>query len=203
MAAQGRRVAGAAVLREHLTDVITAAVLDELAETGYARMSMEAVARRAGVGKAALYRRWASKEVMVQQIVDGMTWNAVPVPDTGSLRADIEDYVTHAAALRQDVRTMRIIADLGAEAARNPQLARSFYTALREPRRAAGATMLRHAVERGELPADLDTDLALDCLVGLTYARPQTLTAAGEVADPYPRERLVEVILTTLAACRR
>lgn len=49
---------------------------------------------------------------------------------------------------------------------------------------------------------DLDTDLALDCLVGLVHARPQTLTAAGELADPYPRQRLVDVILTALAACR-
>ncbi|MEU8363855.1 TetR/AcrR family transcriptional regulator [Nonomuraea sp. NPDC048882] len=202
-ATHGRRVAGAALLREHVTDVITSAVLDELADTGYARMSMEAVARRAGVGKAALYRRWASKEVMVQQIVGNLAWHAVPVPDTGNLRDDVSAYVRDAAALRSDLRATRIIADLGAEAIRNPQLAQTFYAALREPRRAAGAAMLHRAVQRGELPADLDTDLALDCLVGLTYARPQTLMAEGDFADPYAHDRLVEVILVALAACRR
>ncbi|MBF8187171.1 TetR/AcrR family transcriptional regulator [Nonomuraea sp. K274] len=203
METHGRRVAGAALLRERVTEVITAAVLDELADTGYARMSMEAVARRAGVGKAALYRRWPSKEVMVQQIVDTLAGNAVPIPDTGNLREDVSGYVAHAAALRNDLRTTRIIADLSAEAIRNPQLAQSFSAALREPRRAAGTTMLHHAMERGELPADLDTDLALDCLVALTHARPQTLTASGELAAPYSHDRLVEVILVALAACRR
>jgi AcrR family transcriptional regulator len=198
-----RPAAGAALLREHVTDAITSAVLDELADSGYARMSMEAVARRAGVGKAAIYRRWPSKEVMVQQIVASLAWNAVPVPDTGTLRDDVSSYVAHADELRRDLRTTRIIADVGAEAIRNPQLAQTFSAALRKPRRDAGAQMLHSAIERGELPTDLDTDLALDCLVGLTYARPQTLTDSGELADPYPRERLVDVILTALAACHR
>jgi AcrR family transcriptional regulator len=198
-----RPTAGAALLREPVTDAITAAVVDELAESGHARMSMEAVARRAGVGKAAIYRRWPSKDVMVQQIVAGLAWNAVPVPDTGTLRDDVTSYVAHAAELRRDIRITRIIADLTAEAIRNPQVAQTFYAALRKPRRAVGAKMLRHAIERGELRTDLDTELALDCLVGLTYARPQTLTASGELEDPYPRERLVDVILTALAACHR
>ncbi|BCJ39275.1 TetR family transcriptional regulator [Actinocatenispora thailandica] len=193
---------GGALLRAPVTDAITRAALDELAESGYAGMSMEAVARRARVGKAALYRRWNSKQEMVEQIVAGLSWHAVPVPDTGSLRGDVDSYLAHAAALRQDLQATRIIADLSAEAIRNPRLAQVFATALREPRRAAGTAMLRRAVERGELPADLDAELALDCLVALAHARPQALTASGELADPYPRDNLVEVVLTALAACR-
>ncbi|GAA4947750.1 TetR/AcrR family transcriptional regulator [Streptomonospora halophila] len=200
---RSRPASGGAQLRERVTDAITAAVRDELAESGYLGMSMEAVARRAGVGKAALYRRWASKQEMVEHIVADLAGHAVPIPDTGSLRGDVSDYVAHATAFRQDMRTTRIIADLGAEAVRNPRLAHSFYAALREPRRAAGAAMLHKAVERGELPVDVDVDLALDCLVGLAYARPQTLTAAGEPVDPYPEPRLVDVVLTALAACHR
>lgn len=198
---RARPPAGAAQLRERVTEAISTAVLDELAETGYARMSMEAVARRARVGKAAIYRRWGSKEAMVQQIVADLAWNAVPVPDTGTLRGDIGSYITHAAAAQQDLRTTRIIADLSAEAVRNPRLAQTFYATMREPRRSAGAAMLHKAVDRGELPAGLDTGLALDCLVGLAHARPQTLTASGELADPYPPDRLVDVIVAALAAC--
>ncbi|WP_024804134.1 TetR/AcrR family transcriptional regulator [Nocardia sp. BMG51109] len=197
-----RPVAGAALLREHVTEAITAAALDEIAESGYARMSMDAVARRAGVGKAAIYRRWESKQALVEQIVSELTWNAVPIPDTGTLRGDVDSYVAHATEAREDLRTTRIVADLGAEAIRNPRLAQAFSSALREPRRACGKAMLYKAVERGELPVDLDTDLALDCLVALTHARPQNLTAAGDLTDPYPRRRLVDVILATLAACR-
>jgi AcrR family transcriptional regulator len=196
-----RPATGGAQLRAPVTDAITTAALDELVESGYSRMSMEAVARRAKVGKAALYRRWNSKQEMIEQIVGDLSWSAVPIPDTGTLRGDVDSYLAHAAALRQDLRATRIIADLGAEAIRNPRLAQVFATTLREPRRAAGAAMLRKAADRGELPGNIDTDLALDCLVGLVYARPQSMTAAGELADPYPRDRLVRVILAAIAAC--
>lgn len=198
----GRTPAGAAVLRASVTDKITEAVLDELAETGFARMSMEAVARRAGVGKAAIYRRWQSKAAMVLGIVGELSWHAMPVPDTGSLRGDVADYVAHATAMRQELRSVRLIADLTAEAARNPELARVAHELVRKPRRVAGTALLERAVARRELPADLDPALALDCLVGLAHARPQTLGPRGELTDPYPEERLVEVILAALAACR-
>jgi AcrR family transcriptional regulator len=57
-----RTPTGAAVLQPEITKAITGAVFDELADQGYARLSMEAVAKRAGVGKSALYRRWPSKQ---------------------------------------------------------------------------------------------------------------------------------------------
>ncbi len=139
---------------------------------------------------------------MVEQIVADLSWNAVPVPDTGTLRSDIRRYIAAADQAQRDQRMTRIVTDLTAEAARNPALAQAFYAALRRPRRDAGAAMLRAAIERGELPEDLDADLALDCLVGLAHARPQTLSASGGLADPYQQERLVEVVLAALAACR-
>lgn len=61
--------AGAAVLRQDVTEAIRAAVLEELAAVGFARMSIEAVARRAGVGKTAVYRRWKSKLHLVLDLV--------------------------------------------------------------------------------------------------------------------------------------
>lgn len=200
---RARQPSGAAQLRRGVTEAITGAVLDELAEVGYARMSMDAVARRARVGKAAIYRRWDSKEAMVKQLVADLAWNAVPVPETGTLRGDVSSYLAHAAAARRDLRTTRIVADLSAEASRNASLAQTFYAALREPRREAGTAMLLRAVERGELPADLDPELALDCLVALAHARPQGPAAPDEGADPYPHELLVDVVLSALAACRR
>ena len=67
-----RRVpAGAAVLRGEITTAIRQAVMQELAEVGYGRLSIEAVARRAGVGKTAVYRRWSSKLEMVLELVSG------------------------------------------------------------------------------------------------------------------------------------
>ncbi|MEO3801540.1 TetR/AcrR family transcriptional regulator [Nonomuraea sp. B1E8] len=197
-----RRPAGAAVLRADLTDAIRQAALDELIDSGYARMSMDAIARRAGVGKAAIYRRWASKEPLVLELLTRLADEAVPLPDTGALREDVEGFVRHASALRADPRTMRVLTDLTAEATRNPRLAAALQTSAEQPRRSAGARLLHRAVERGELPADLDTELAVDCLVGLAYLRPRTPWQPAEPPDD-DITPLVEVILAALAACRR
>lgn len=194
---------GAAALRASVTDKLAEAVLDELAETGYARMSMDAVARRAGAGKAAIYRRWESKQAMVLDVVADMTWQAVPVPNTGTLRGDVSAYVAHATAMRNDPRAVRLVADLTAEAARSPELARLADQVIRQPRRAVGGKLLERAMARWELSANLDPELALDCLVALAHARPQALGPHGELAELYPRERLVEVIMAALPACVR
>ncbi|WP_335992255.1 TetR/AcrR family transcriptional regulator [Glycomyces sp. MUSA5-2] len=191
-----RAPAGAALLRSDVTEAIGAAVLDELEASGYARMSMEAVARRAGVGKAALYRRWPSKQSMVEQIVADFAWDAVPVPDTGTLRGDVGQFVADAVELRRDLRAVRIIADLSAEAARNPELAASFLDSVRGPRRRAGTAMLARAVARGELPGSLDAALALDCLVALAYARPYSETEEDAV-----NARLIDAVMAALGAC--
>src|SRR3954447_19057207 len=87
-----RPVTGGAVLRKQVTDAITEAAFAEVAETGYARTSMDAVARRAGVGKAALYRRWPSKQAMLAELIRGKVAAALPpVPDTGALRTDLRE----------------------------------------------------------------------------------------------------------------
>ncbi|WP_220449624.1 TetR/AcrR family transcriptional regulator [Nonomuraea longispora] len=197
-----RRPAGAAVLRADVTDAIRQAALAELIDTGYARMSMDAIARRAGVGKAAIYRRWGSKEPLVLEILTHLADEAVPLPDTGELRDDVEGFVRHASALRADPRTMRVLTDLTAEATRNPRLAAAMQTRAEQPRRAAGARLLHRAVDRGELPPDLDTELAVDCLVALAYLRPRTPWQPAEPVDD-DLTPLVEVILAALAACRR
>ena len=84
---EARPASGGAVLRQRVTDAITEAAFAELAEGGYARMSMEAVARRAGVGKAALYRRWPSKLAMVTELIRTRVIDELPLPPAaGALR---------------------------------------------------------------------------------------------------------------------
>ena len=78
-----RRAAGSAVLSDEVTEAIRDAVFAELAETGYARMSMEAVARRARAGKAAIYRRWPSKAAMVLAMVSQVAANPPDLPRHG------------------------------------------------------------------------------------------------------------------------
>ena len=197
-----RRPAGAAVLRQEVTSSILEAALAELTDHGYGRMSMDAVARRAGVGKAAIYRRWPSKEPLVLDVLTGLADQAVPLPDTGTLRDDVTGFVRHTSALRADPRAMRVLTDMTAEATRNPRLAEAVHATAEQPRRAAATALLRRAVDRGELPADLDLDLATDCLIGLAYLRPRTPWQPAEPLDAAVVERLVKVILAALAACR-
>jgi AcrR family transcriptional regulator len=166
-----RPPAGAAVLREDVTDAIADAVFAELAETGYGRLSMEAVAKRAGVGKPAIYRRWPSKQAMVVALASGVAVGAIEQPDTGSLREDVLSFLRGATEALTHPLARTIVPDLLAETARNTQLTVAFAETVREPRRQRAAEILHRAVRRGELAADIDLELALDFLAGPLYWR--------------------------------
>ncbi|MDT0613089.1 TetR/AcrR family transcriptional regulator [Streptomyces lancefieldiae] len=167
-----RRVpAGAAVLREDVTEAIRAAVFEELAAVGYARMSIEGIARRAGVGKTAVYRRWRSKLHLVLDVVSALAVQGLPAPDTGSLEGDLRLlYEVTSRALRHPVAS-QIIPDLQAEAARNPDIAEALQKTVREGQDGIASKILDAAKRRGELSPGLDTDLALDLISGPLYWR--------------------------------
>ncbi|MDG4860426.1 TetR/AcrR family transcriptional regulator [Streptomyces sp. T-3] len=166
-----RAPAGAAVLREDVTEAIRSAVFGELAAVGYARMSIEGIARRAGVGKTAVYRRWRSKLHLVLDLVSAVAVEGLPMPDTGSLEGDLRLlYEVTARALRHPVAG-QIIPDLQAEAARNPELREALQKALREGQHGVASGIVAAGVRRGELREGLDEDLALDLISGPLYWR--------------------------------
>ncbi|NYI08213.1 TetR/AcrR family transcriptional regulator [Allostreptomyces psammosilenae] len=189
--------AGAAVLRPELTSSIRDAVLAELAECGYARLSMEGVARRAGVGKSALYRRWPSKQEMVVAAVAELSVPMAKVPGTGSLRGDVLAVLRAVAEWLAEPRIGGILSDLVAEAGRTPALARALAVSVGDPRRAHGAALLERAVERGELAADVDRELALDLLGALVYWR--MVVRRAPVEEGY-FERAADAVLRALGA---
>ncbi|MGI8335685.1 TetR/AcrR family transcriptional regulator [Actinomadura scrupuli] len=189
-----RAPAGAAVLREDITDAIRAAVIEELASTGYARMSIEAVARRAGVGKTAVYRRWPSKLHIVIDVVSAIAVQGMPVPDTGTLRGDVRVLLSMIARALRNPLAAQIIPDLLAEAARNPEIARTLEVALRDTQRDVITVVLRNAVGRGELPAGSDHELALDLITGPLYWR------LAVIRTPLPKGHLDRLAAATTAA---
>jgi len=167
-----RAPAGAAVLRDEITVAIRRAVMQELAAVGYGRLSIEAVARRAGVGKTAIYRRWNSKLDLVIEIVSRVAGGkSLPLPDTGHLTGDLEVLLRIVARALRHPLASQIIPDLLAEAARNPQIAETLQEALRANQRDVGILLIDRAVGRGELPAGTDPDLAVDLIVGPLYWR--------------------------------
>ncbi|MEC3981206.1 TetR/AcrR family transcriptional regulator [Amycolatopsis sp. H20-H5] len=192
-----RAPTGAAVLQPELTAAITEAVLDELATQGYGRLSMEAVAKRAGVGKSALYRRWPSKQEMVLAVISDFSVALAEVEDTGSLRGDLEATLKAVHDWLGHPRFSRILPDMVAEIARTPGIGIAVRDMIGGPRRARAEVMLKRAIARGELSPDINLELAMDFLAAPIYWRVNVRHAPLE---PSYFADLVEMSLRALDA---
>ena len=148
---------------------IEAAALDLLVEEGFAGMSIEGVAARAGVGKATIYRRWPTKEDLVLDAVVRKCREHVVSPDTGSVRADVLEMLQ--ALIRKFQRDGLVMRAFAAEQSHHPQLGRAFRSMFLAERRAAMRGILERGVARGELPADSDLDLLVDVGSALMWHR--------------------------------
>ncbi len=190
-----RTPTGAAVLKPEVTTAITAAVLDEMADHGYARLSMEAVAKRAGVGKSALYRRWSSKQEMALAVLAAFSVEQSDIADTGSLRGDLREMLGGVANWLSHPQFSRILPDLVAEMARTPDLSELVEGMIGRPRRARGLVILERAIERGELDRDTDLELVLDVLAAPIYWR---LTVRDGDMEPQYLDKLVALISRAL-----
>jgi AcrR family transcriptional regulator len=189
-----RPPAGAAVLQEDVTAAIRAAVFQELAAAGYGRLSIEAVARRAGVGKTAVYRRWPSKLQMVIEVVSAVAVQDAPAPDTGTLHGDLRALLESTAQALRHPLASQIVPDLLAEAARNADIAQTLRASLSQIQESVGEEIIRNAAARGELPAETDTRFALDVVIGPLYWR------LAVVRGPLPPGYLDDLARTAAAA---
>jgi len=194
MTLQSRRAGP--VLSDATSRAIEAAVLEELALHGYGGLTIDAVARRAAVGKAAIYRRSPSKEAMVLTIVQGLSTDATLFPDTGGIESDLRTLFSAAAAQLRHRLVSRIVPDLLAEAARDSAFGVALNEAISLTRRERGSEMVRRAVLRGELPAGIDIDLAVDLIAAPLYWR--VIVTRG----PTDEGNLDRLVRATLAALR-
>jgi len=176
---------------------ILAATVELLACEGYAGLSMEGVAARAGVGKATVYRRWPSKTDLVVHALRCVTAKREMVPDTGTVRGDLVAYLTHMLHKVRGSEAGRIMPGLLAELSRNPELAAAFRQGFVEPRRAEVAGALRRGIERGELRPDFDVDLVVD--LGSAVFHHRMMLTGMPIDDGLP-ERLADLLLRGIAA---
>ncbi|MEU7067175.1 TetR/AcrR family transcriptional regulator [Streptomyces sp. NPDC051578] len=196
-AAPARRApAGAAVLREDVTRAIRTAVLEELATVGFARMSIEGIARRAGVGKTAVYRRWKSKLHLVLDLVGAFAADGLPVPATGSLYGDVRALLEVMSHVLRHPVASAVIPDLLVEAARHPEIADAVRGALLEGERSMAQGIVSEAVARGELAAGTDPGRALDLAIGPLYWRQVV------VRDKVPAAYLDELARSVVAGLK-
>ncbi|WP_188189420.1 TetR/AcrR family transcriptional regulator [Nonomuraea sp. SYSU D8015] len=139
-------------------EAITRAVRELLAEVGYTGLTMDAVAARAGVGKAAIYRRYATKQEMVfAAAIHGETLE-VP-PDSGSLLGDLTALARVIVGHLSNPAASGTLLSLLGEITTDPALAERFTRTFVEPERAGNAELLERAVRRGELERMPDVDL--------------------------------------------
>ncbi len=154
-------------------------------------VTVDTLAREAGVGKQTIYRWWGSKG---EVLLEAMTRHAqleVPVPDTGSLRHDLEGLLAATFTGANGSPTAALLRTLAAEAAANPHVAdllRSFTAARREVLR----EVLDRGRERGELAEDADLDLIVDQVYGLLWYR---LLLGHRTFEPDAAERLTRSLI--------
>ncbi|WP_199431457.1 TetR/AcrR family transcriptional regulator [Qaidamihabitans albus] len=188
---------GAAVLKPDVTAAIVTAVLAELVERGYARLSMEGVAKRAGTSKSALYRRWPTKQDMVLAVLADISVPMADIVETGDLRRDMRAAAESMAAWLGAEPYAKIIPDLIAEAHRTPALAEAISVSIAEPRRAYLRSLLERAIDRGELPADTDMELAQDIVAALIYWR---MVVRQAPVEPHYLDHVTDTALHALGA---
>jgi AcrR family transcriptional regulator len=149
------------------------AALAALTENGYDATSMDDIASRAGVGKAAIYRRWSSKAALMTDVL--VYWRpdlrTDDAPDTGSLTGDLEALIDRAVRNDNTLITTDLVLRVAVEAARDPQLATAFDNLLLMRGRRIVSAILARAAARGEISADRDWSLVADVLTAMSLLR--------------------------------
>jgi len=178
--------------RDPRTDeAILSATLQLLAEDGAHDLRMDGVARRAGVGKAAIYRRYDSKDQLMTAAI-ARTVSEIKIPDTGSTRGDLLELMRQAVAVYTDPTMAGLMPGLIAAVRRSPELAKAVSEGFLTRRRAALSLVLKRGVGRGDLRSDLDLELALDVLGGPLFYR---LLVTGGPIDEQLAAGVVELIM--------
>jgi AcrR family transcriptional regulator len=172
-----------------LEDAILTAAWDEFAEVGYANLTMEGVAARAGTGKAVIYRRWPSR---AQLMVAVMRRRVVPlaedIPDTGSLREDLLAVLRRAAGRYRELGhdlMHGLIADF-------PHVQSEIFEA--EP--SWTMTILRRAADRGEI--DLSRVTPRIARLPMDLVRHEMVVTHAPASEPALVEIVDEIVLPLL-----
>jgi len=193
---QGRKAPGRP--RSALTDeAILEAVITLLSEgKGAAAVSIEAVAAKAGVGKATIYRRWPNKEAMLIDAMRTMK-GPLPVPAGISVRDDLVMLISNMRTKRSE-HFGKVTACLLPEIVRDPQM-HVVHQGMVEPRREVMRQVLLRGIATGELREDLDVELTLLMLSGPALAQ-NMLKWSPHVPDEGFAEAIVDAVLRGAAA---
>jgi AcrR family transcriptional regulator len=173
------------------------AVLDLLAEgQSVEALSIEAIAARAGVGKATIYRRWPGKEALMRDALFTLK-GPPPVPEGATVRDRLVALLRGVGRV-PDPRLARIMPCLAPQATKSPEHYR-LYQEIIEPRRQVMREELRRGVERGELRDDLDFEVIMALLTGPVLIQ-KLLRWSPRLDESRLPEQVVDAVLAGIAA---
>ncbi len=175
-------------------EAILRATLDEYAERGYEGMSVDAVAARAGVGKATIYRRYQSKTDLIVAAGSAVVHEDWVPPAGDDLRADLRAVLEH---IRDGFSTTagRAARMVVADSWSHPELAEAFQGLVAQ-RRASTRRIIDKAIARGELAANLDADVVTDLFAGPVFYR---LFISGAPIDDVYIDSIIDSVIRAYA----
>jgi AcrR family transcriptional regulator len=180
---------------EHSHEAILDAVLALLEAEGYHAVTIEGVARQAGVGKQTIYRWWKSKAELVLEAYANHAASKIPVPDKGTVRADLETFLSAGFKRLTDV-SGPMMRGLMADAVLDEEFREVLTSAFISKRREAVVEILERGVSRGELDAQADFELACDLIFGPMWYR--LLLKHGRLDARFARQ-LTSTVLAAFA----
>jgi TetR/AcrR family transcriptional regulator, regulator of autoinduction and epiphytic fitness len=171
--------------------VILRAAVEELADVGYGRVTIESIAARAGVGKSTIYRHWPDKLALIADAFE--TFHEQMVPDLGdlSVREAVALLIRHVAEVVVDSTFSRCIPAL-IEGAERDKRVREFHHRYSAERRHALTDLIARGIHDGEITSGIDPELATTALLGAIFYR-RLMT--GQPFDPDDAAQLVNLIL--------
>ena len=175
------------------------ATLAVLADVGYDRLTMDAVAAEAKASKATLYRKWEGKAALV---IDALISQKSPLsvpPDTGSLRGDLLTLFCSPGGLTDRHQTA-LLGSVVTAIGRDPEFAAAFRERFIAPKVAVGRAVYERARQRGELREDVDLDILTAALPGIVLHR---MFLLGEEPTPDLIARVVDQVILPAATSGR
>jgi AcrR family transcriptional regulator len=176
---------------ERAHQAILSAARQLLIEKGFAAMRLEHVAARAGVGKATIYRRWASKEALAEDLLTQLAGPHIAIAETGNTRDELLAAVTNPMRAVSETDFGPVIRALLSQIASNPSIGDPFRATVVGARRAEITKVINRGIGRGDLRADADAGVATELLVGPVYFR----LMFGGVLDLDFAERVVDSVM--------
>ena len=180
----------------HVRQAVLGAAIDELVEGGYVALSVESVARRAGVNKTTVYRRWPTLDDLLLDALTTWSLEAVTVPDTGSIDTDLLALGETLAAALNTGAGRQIAAYVLTAGLKSPELGEATRRYF-DQQAVRAIPVVQRAIARDELPESCDADLLLTTFRAPLFYR---MVTTGDPIDRPLVERAVRIALTAARA---